>query len=174
MLPCAHPALLSYWESVFSLECDRTWYSADFLFSVLTSFTNLLIFSLLPVCYCLLSVFCVKTWKTSGSKTIPSCGTTPWQAAVHKRTGSAALGRQVAVEHRGEGDGPDLISQQGSLCLHTDWWRERERIKTIEYCGMSCSELGHDQSKLKCSFSYSLSPSFSFLPAFLTQKDCGD
>lgn len=134
MLPCAHPASLTYWESVFfSLECDRMWYSADFLFSVLTSFTNLLIFSLLPVCSCLLSVFCVKKGKknlwtqTSGSKTIPSCGTTPWQAAVHERTGSTAPDQQVAVEHRGECDGPDFISQQGSLCLHTDWWREREK-----------------------------------------------
>lgn len=42
--------------------------------------------------------------------------------------------------------------------------------ESIEYCGMSCSELGHDQSKLKCSLSLALSLIPFFSPSLFNTK----
>lgn len=61
-----------------------------------------------------------------------------------------------------------LFSLQ-SFSSGAGWGRNTERIGrdrankkwSIEYCGMSCSELGQNQSKLKCSLARSLARSLS-------------
>lgn len=162
MLPCAHPALLSYWESVFfSLECDRTWYSADFLFSALTFFYKP--FDIFLSSVSALVYYLSFTQRTDSKRRKKSLEANEWiqkgpQLWDNTMTGSSAQ----AICPTGGSRSPgrvwrDRFDQSAGVSVSPYGLMERERNKTIEYCWTSCSELGHDQSKLKCSFSYSLS-----------------